>query len=460
MDNEKKPPRRDFVRVLPFFIVLGLVSVISMILPLRPKVSYAEKRPLAQLPEFSVQTLISGEYFNDISLWFSDTFPGREGWLDVSQNIAALHGYGSISIQGELPESLEIPQIPAPTALILEEEPTEETVEETEPETTSPEETAEPSETEEARQEEPALMDAIISSSAIIQIGDSGYHALGFSKPQSDSYIRNLSKLAAEVEVSGVRVISAPCPTAIGINVDPAMLPRLKSVDQGELLDYMHGSMADNVVTVNTHKALLAHKGEYMFFHTDHHWTALGAYYSYQEVCRTLGMSAAALEDFEQLDEGEFQGSIYGRCAKPRDLAKDYVIAYIPPGNVYMKIWDGMNGEWDGQIVRDLRNAKITSKYLSFLESDQAMVRVCNDDLPDAGNCLIIKDSFGNCLVPFFSQNYHNVYAIDYRKYTRMTVQRFCEKYDIQDVIFAPNMMSTQSINGANLLAERCGYRN
>jgi hypothetical protein len=29
-----------------------------------------------------VQTLLSGEYFDGISAWFSDTFPGRETWLN------------------------------------------------------------------------------------------------------------------------------------------------------------------------------------------------------------------------------------------------------------------------------------------------------------------------------------------------------------------------------------------
>ena len=68
-----------------------------------------------------------------------------------------------------------------------------------------------------------------------------------------------------------------------------------------------------------------------------------------------------------------------------------------------------------------------------------------NNDLPDAPNCVVIIDSFGNAFAPFLTQNYNTVYAIDYRKYNAMNLQTFCEKFDIDDVIVAPYMMATQS---------------
>ena len=63
-----------------------------------------------------------------------------------------------------------------------------------------------------------------------------------------------------------------------------------------------------------------------------------------------------------------------------------------------------------------------------------------------------MKDSFGNCFVPFLSQNYHNVYAIDYRKYGSMNLQQFCEENDIDDVIVMPYLIATQSMLGNQLL--------
>ena len=76
----------------PFVVVLAVLTLIAFIIPLRPETSMREKRRLHEFPAFSADALLSGEYFDGISLWFSDTFPGRETLLEVSDRIDALHG--------------------------------------------------------------------------------------------------------------------------------------------------------------------------------------------------------------------------------------------------------------------------------------------------------------------------------------------------------------------------------
>ena len=74
-----------------------------------------------------------------------------------------------------------------------------------------------------------------------------------------------------------------------------------------------------------------------------------------------------------------------------------------------------------------------------------------NESLPDAPNCVVLKDSFGNCYVPFLSQNYHNVYVVDYRKYYRYSMSEFVEAYDVDDIIVLPYLMATQGAEGTDL---------
>ena len=53
----------------PFVVVLAVLTLIAFIIPLRPETSMREKRRLHEFPAFSVDALLSGEYFDGISLW-------------------------------------------------------------------------------------------------------------------------------------------------------------------------------------------------------------------------------------------------------------------------------------------------------------------------------------------------------------------------------------------------------
>lgn len=52
--HAEKQKRRARLPGLPFFLALGVLTVIAWILPLRPTVSAKEKRTLEAFPEFSL----------------------------------------------------------------------------------------------------------------------------------------------------------------------------------------------------------------------------------------------------------------------------------------------------------------------------------------------------------------------------------------------------------------------
>ena len=157
MKQDNRPHDTGFWKVLPFFLVLGMLTVASFVISLRPTVSYAEKRELAKFPEFTLPRLADGSYFDEITTWFSDTFPGRETWLEVADYTASLHGYSSISFASDFvvsdsgqtdtsgDSSNQVPTRP-PTEPTQDTTPTEDT-EPTEEQPTQPTET-EPEEEE------------------------------------------------------------------------------------------------------------------------------------------------------------------------------------------------------------------------------------------------------------------------------------------------------------------------
>lgn len=436
---------------MPFLITLAVLTVVSFIIPLRPTQSMSEKRNLAQFPEFSVDALLSGDYFDDITLWFSDTFPGRETWLEVSGFTGSLHGYSEISIQGDLPVMETVPEVPD---TYIPPETTEPSATEETEAVEATEEITEPTEEERwggvnAGEEE------IMLSAAAIQIGDAVYSAQGFSQVESNNYIAAVNKFYDEVKELGVRVISAPPPTAIGIMIEEQYLEQINCVSQEKILNYLHSGLHEDIVKVDTVNALIDHNDEYIYFRTDHHWTALGAYYSYEAICLAAGMEPTPLEEYEQWDMGDFIGSLYGRAQRPQMLKRDNVMAYIPEGDLehwaYNK--DGFGYEW--KLLTDTSSWDPNAKYTVF-GTDFPMTHTINHSLPEGKNVVVIKDSFGNCFIPFLTQNYHNIYALDYRKFHNMSLTQFVEQYEIDDVIFMPYITATQSIQGTDFIEHLC----
>ena len=204
MKQNNSTEKESVKPVLPFFLVLALISLISAIIPLRPTVSYEEKRELAKFPEFSLEALVSGSYFKEMDLWFSDTFPGRERWLQLSQALSSLHGYGDLAIEGQLPDMEEIPEIPAPTkpaATVLIEEATVLPEAERTSDETLPEKTEEPTPSNDIPRDDEGdvLLDATFSSTSVVQFNGSAYQPLGFSQQHSDWYVRSVNTFASMV---------------------------------------------------------------------------------------------------------------------------------------------------------------------------------------------------------------------------------------------------------------------
>lgn len=430
---------------IPFFVVLAVLTVVSFIMPLRPTRSQSEKRNLAQFPEFSVNAVISGTYFHDIDTWFSDTFPGREGWLTVSSRIQEFHGYSTIAIGGEIHvdnEPIAVPEAPtAPATLpVIETEPEEETQEQV-----IIEEIAPPSEDVEEWGGVYAGEDAeIMYGNSLIQIDDTIFSYCRFSQAGCDRYIQTTNTAAASLADKDVRLVSMPIPTSIGIMVENEYLENLSCTPQNDIINYMFAGMHESVIKVDLYPTLVDHNDEYIYFRTDHHWTARGAYYAYVELCDALGYEAAPLESFEEWDMGDFEGSNYWSAVYPSKLKVDRLYAYVPQGDIRMLICpDGRNGyEWP--LLMDKTHRELNTKYMAFLSGDHALAIVTNNSLPDAPNCVIVKDSYSNPLIPFLTQNYHNVYVVDYRMYSTMRLKHFVEQYDIDDVILANNLNAAQ----------------
>ena len=129
-------------------------------------------------------------------------------------------------------------------------------------------------------------------------------------------------------------------------------------------------------------------------------------------------------------------------------LEPDEVIAYIPPGDIQMEITG--HPEASTVIIDESENYP-NMKYNCFINGDNPVTIITNNDLPDAPDCLVIKDSFGNPFVVYLTQHYHRVIVLDDRTNFR-PVSQVAEEYGVDDVILAQSIGVTQTQNAQFLL--------
>ena len=441
----RKKKRRIRNTVLPFFAVLGIMTALSWCIPLRPAFSDLEKRELAHFPEFSLSALFSGDWFDGISLWFSDTFPGREKLVKTQSSLEKLYGDRSISYSGSL-VTLEAPAAatPEPTP-----EPTTAPVETAAPEVT-PEPTPEPTSDPAAGVQFEASEARKIG--AAIYFGDAAYEVYNSNKEASKTFNTTMSK-AADKYAGRYRLFSLLCPNSGGIMLSYDIYDQLYRVRQGTAIEGFYTDCSENLIPVNVYDTLRAHNGEYLYYRTDHHWTALGAYYAYTEFCKAAGFEPVPLSEYTEVEMDPFLGSYYQH--EPNKEMKnnpDSVIAYRPSGNIQLTNYavDGTSKQAD--LIRDMHGKGEEKQYLCFLGGDYYMSEITNNDIEDDSAIIVIKDSYGNPFCVYLSQHYHTVLALDW--HYDLWLRNLFSKYNVQDILVLTELVQAQ---GSQMLSNLYG---
>lgn len=412
-----------------FFLCLTLGMLFSLIIPLRPTYSEFEKRELASFPKFSVSALVSGSYFKDIDTWFADTFPFRERLISANSKLSELRGVGD-KIYGL--NDMAVQTVPQASS---------------EKTTEAQAGTQEPSETTE-KQTEPTVPDQINDVTqtlgGILVIGDTGYEYCSFHQDVADKYVGIINKTAQQLKgVSNVYCMVVP--TSMDITMSDNVRKGINSCDQSEVAKYIYDSLNTGAKSVDLYTQLRMHRDEYVYFRTDHHWTALGAYYAYAKFCETAGYKPMSLEKYEKVSYGDFLGSFYGDTNNSSMKKNpDELIAYLPPYKSSLTFTNTQGKSFNWELVHDVSNYPISEKYNSFAGSDNPFTVIENLSKEKGKTCLVIKESFGNAMIPFLVGKYKKVYVIDYRYYKKGIIT-FAKQNKIDDVLFINNASAVRS---------------
>lgn len=423
-DVKKKRIKTYLLQILSFVLTIGILSIIGFIIPLRPSYSETEKRELAKFPEFTVSAFFNGSYFREIGDWYSDTFPSREGLVSLNSSIKGLYGIKSEQIHGEIVEGDDIPDeyVPDSTLEIPTDEPT--TTESNHIVITDDGDTQ--------------------SLGAVFVVGNKGYEYYNFVKSSADRYITAVNK---EAELIGdAKLYTMIVPTSIAITLPDKYLNSINSSDQKKAQDYIFSGMSDKIMKVPVYDKLMSHRGEYIYFNTDHHWTALGAYYAYEKFAEISGITQVPLSAYKQVEYDNFRGSFYVDTGKLPELGNnpDNIIAYIPNENADMYYIDSKGNKINWKIINDVSNYGDSVKYSTFIAGDNSFTEITNPDITDGSSIVVVKESFGNSLVPFLVENYSKIYVIDYRYY-KGSVSKFVNDNGVKQVLYINNVSAIRN---------------
>ncbi|NLY17947.1 MAG: hypothetical protein GX045_03095 [Clostridiaceae bacterium] len=440
--------KRKWIEPLIYFFIVTALGISNMLVINKPTVSDVENRALQKKPEFSVSALFNGNYIMDFENYYNDTFFLRDKMILLSRDIrdaltinpgAKLivtegEGLAKPNPQDDRPDNEKHEPTAIPSGNDPGIEPTSkqddlpgiEPGQEQEPTPTQvPVETTKPNNFE--------LEDAGHMGYWLI-IDGKAVELFRFQKDSIDYYTETLN-MYREAIGKDIKLYSMIAPTA----GEFAILRRYKDLtdSQNEALQYINHNINPDIFSVDLFEALNPHRDEYIYFRTDHHWTALGAYYAYCEFMNVRGEEPIPLERYETVEIQNFLGSAYTKTLdKSLEANPDTITVYLPFVDYEYTMYNGATPS--RREVIDLSFAGKKDKYNVFISSGGGTWSVIKTEVKNGKKLLVIKDSFGNAIIPFFLPHYEEIYVIDARFYnsafTKMGVPQFVNHYGIQEV--------------------------
>lgn len=360
------------------FLFLGFLGVLSLLSIVTPQKAFSdsENRYLQKKPEFSVKSLLNGSYGEKYEQYLSDQFPGRNVWIGMKVTTERL-----------------------------------------------------------------ALQEDVNG----VYFGKDGYLIEKFDTEdlEGEQLNKNIGKLAAftgaaekSLGKDHVRVMLVPSASQIITE----RLPFLAApYDQGRVTEMLCRSLKEaggsRETVLPAEEYLKRYREEALYYHTDHHWTARGAYLGYRLWVESVGLTPWTEEMFDiQTVNSEFHGTVYSKLNVP--WRYDTIEVWQPKEEKdYRVSFDGEPKEYDSLYFPGALEGK--DKYAVYLDGNHAITKIENRSITGdqkEKKLLMIKDSYAHSFAVFAANHFGTVYMADLR-YLNLNLKEWMEEQEITDVL-------------------------
>ena len=360
------------------FLFLGFLGVLSLLSIVTPQKAFSdsENRYLQKKPEFSVKSLLNGSYGEKYEQYLSDQFPGRNVWIGMKVTTERL-----------------------------------------------------------------ALQEDVNG----VYFGKDGYLIEKFDTEdlEGEQLNKNIGKLAAFTGAAEKSLGKDHVRGMLGPSASQIITERLPFLaapyDQGRVTEMLCRSLKEaggsRETVLPAEEYLKRYREEALYYRTDHHWTARGAYLGYRLWAESVGLTPWTEEMFDiQTVNSEFHGTVYSKLNVP--WRYDTIEVWQPKEEKdYRVSFDGEPKEYDSLYFPGALEGK--DKYAVYLDGNHAITKIENRSITGdqkEKKLLMIKDSYAHSFAVFAANHFGTVYMADLR-YLNLNLKEWMEEQEITDVL-------------------------
>lgn len=176
-----------------------------------------------------------------------------------------------------------------------------------------------------------------------------------------------------------------------------------------------------------------------LYYRTDHHLTMKGSYITYCAIAKNLGFEPLAESEFEKRSYS-FYGTAYGQSGLweiPADDLQTWIGSY--DSDLSVTVIDGtVETEHRGSLDTDKLSDDVVDKYAAYLYSNHGITKIVNPNV-ESGTLFVLKDSYGNAIVPFLAAHYNTIIMLDtrtmYYSPTMPAPSELAKEYNAKDFV-------------------------
>lgn len=383
--------------------------------------SDSENRELAKMPSFGFSSYLDASFMKDFETYFSDQFPLRNSLISFSK------AYKSLMFPNFFISEDDVITLP-PTNVSAGN--TEDTEAVDDGELTGEIETVNPE----------VLNGSMIYGGRIMEV-------FTVKDATVTRYTNIIKQLKEECGNPDTYVLIPP----------PAYTLYAPDSHKTESTDFNHAfemmtELLDGITVVDVRDKFLSMKDQYLYFKTDHHWTAFGAYQACNEFLKAAGNpTLPSLDTYVTGEREGYLGSLYkaimaNQLSAMFENNQDTVRYFIPfaEASVTSYTTATMSDPTERQVIYP-DYSRNTNLYNVYMGGDIPLGHITTN-VGNGKSIMVVRDSYGHAFIPFLVDAYEDIWLIEPRYFNnegnKFELGKFFIEHELDTLLFLgyPNM--------------------